>query len=152
MAGTRNQRRGTPGMRFPKTAVPVIGRGLRPLLILLFSLFALLAAAVHHSLSQVHEMLGNAERAAYHRTAHERHRTDDLAVATAVARHRAVNPPANHAAEAITLYDLQREVGVLTGVGSSGRHPEHGTEGADVDAAVASCTEQDIDCQEAGRP
>jgi hypothetical protein len=36
MAGTRNQRHGTPGMRFPKTAVPVIGRGLRPLLTLLF--------------------------------------------------------------------------------------------------------------------
>ena len=113
------------------------------------------AAAVHHTLSQVQELLGDTERAAYHRAAHERHRTDDLAVATAVARHRAATPPANHAAEAITLYDLQREVGVVTGAGSSrrrGLHPEHGIEGGEADAAIASCTEQDSERQEAGRP
>ena len=93
----------------------------------------------------------DAERAAYHRAAHERHRTDDLAVATAVARHRAANPPANHAAEAITLYDLQRGVCVVTDAGSSERRPEQGIDGAEVDT-IASCTEQDIERQEAGRP
>ncbi len=114
------------------------------------------AAAVHHTLSQVQALLGDSARAAYHRAAHERHRTDDLAVATAVARHRAANPPANHAAEAITLYDLQREVGVVTGSGASGRHgrrPEQGIDGAAVaDAASVPCTEQDGECQQAGRP
>jgi len=43
MASTRKQRRGSPGVRLPKPAVPVIGRGLRPLLTLLLVLFALLA-------------------------------------------------------------------------------------------------------------
>jgi hypothetical protein len=114
------------------------------------------AAGVHHTLSQVQELLGDAERAAYHRAAHERHRIDDLAVATAVARHRAANPPANHAAEAITLYDLQREVDVVTGAESAGRrglHPEQGIEGAEADTiAIASHAGQDIERQEAGRP
>lgn len=112
------------------------------------------AAAVHHTLNQVQGLLGDAERAAYHRAAHARHRTDDLAVATAVARHRAANPPANHAAEAITLYDLQRAIGVVTGAGSAerGPHPEHGTEGTEADAAIASHAEQDSERQETGRP
>lgn len=62
---------------------------------------------VHHTLAQVHDLQGNRSAAAFHRAAHERYRIDDLAVATAVARHRAANPPANHAAEAVTLYDLR---------------------------------------------
>jgi tetratricopeptide (TPR) repeat protein len=65
------------------------------------------AAAVHHSLAQVLEQLGDAGAAAYHRAAHERFRPDDLAVAAAVTRHRADNPPANRAAEALTLYELR---------------------------------------------
>jgi tetratricopeptide (TPR) repeat protein len=65
------------------------------------------AAAVHHSLAQVLEQLGDAGAAAYHRAAHERFRPDDLAVAAAVTRHRAANPPANQAAEALTLYELR---------------------------------------------
>ena len=67
------------------------------------------AAVVHHTMAQARDMLGDSEKAAYHRAAHERYRTDDLAVAAAVALHRANNPPANQAAEAVTLYDLQRE-------------------------------------------
>lgn len=66
------------------------------------------AAMVHHTLAQVHDLRGDAEAAARHRAAHARYRPDDLAVATAVSRHRAANPPANHAAEAVTVYDLQR--------------------------------------------
>lgn len=113
------------------------------------------AAAVHHSLSQVQEFLGDSDKAAHHRAAHERHRTDDLAVATAVAGHRAANPAANHAAEAVTLYDLQRGIGVVTGAGFIGRpglHPEHGMESSDTDAAIASFSEQHIDRQETARP
>ncbi|WP_006747766.1 multiheme c-type cytochrome [Thioalkalivibrio paradoxus] len=68
------------------------------------------AAAVHHTMAQVLEQLGDPEAAAQHRAAHERYRPDDLAIATAVARHRAANPAANQAAEALTLYDLQRTV------------------------------------------
>jgi len=69
------------------------------------------AAVVHHTFSQVRELQGDRSAAAQHRAAHERYRIDDLAVATAVARHRAANPPANHAAEAVTLYDLQPRSG-----------------------------------------
>lgn len=65
------------------------------------------SAVVHHTLSQVRDLQGDRTAAAYHRAAHDRYRIDDLAVATAVARHRAANPPANHAAEAVTLYDLR---------------------------------------------
>ena len=69
------------------------------------------AAAVHHTFAQVRELQGDRGAAAQHRAAHERYRIDDLAVATAVARHRAANPPANHAAEAVTLYDLRPRSG-----------------------------------------
>jgi tetratricopeptide (TPR) repeat protein len=71
------------------------------------------AAIVHHTLSQVRELQGDRAAAARHRAAHERYRVDDLAVATAGARHRAANPPANHAAEAVTLYDLRPESGTV---------------------------------------
>jgi tetratricopeptide (TPR) repeat protein len=74
--------------------------------------------AVHHTMAQVLDQLGDTAGAAYHRAAHERHRPDDLAVAIAVSRHRALNAPANRAAEALTLYDLQREpvgAGALAG-------------------------------------
>ncbi len=65
------------------------------------------SAVVHHTLAQVQDFRGDREAAARHRAAHERYRVDDLAVATAVARHRAANPPANRAAEAVTLYELR---------------------------------------------
>ena len=54
------------------------------------------------------EELGDAEAARRHRAAHEKYRVDDLAVSTAVAKHRSMNPAADHAASPIAIYDLQR--------------------------------------------
>ena len=62
----------------------------------------------HYNLALVNEQIGDGTAADSHRAAHERYRVDDLAVATAVSRHRAANPAANHAAEPIAIYDLQR--------------------------------------------
>jgi len=62
----------------------------------------------HYNLALVTEELGDKEAAQRHRAAHEKFRTDDLAVATAVARHRSENPAADHAASPIAIYDLQR--------------------------------------------
>jgi tetratricopeptide (TPR) repeat protein len=64
--------------------------------------------AVHHNLSLVLSELGDEEGAAEHRELHEKYRTDDNAVERAVTLHRSRNPAANHAAEAVAIYDLQR--------------------------------------------
>jgi tetratricopeptide (TPR) repeat protein len=63
---------------------------------------------VHYNLALVHAGLGDSEAAARHRELHDRYRRDDHAVEQAVARHRRANPAADHAAEAIAIYDLQR--------------------------------------------
>ena len=62
----------------------------------------------HYNLALVAEQIGDSESAARHRAAHETYRRDDLAVATAVTRHRSANPAADHAAEPVAIYDLQR--------------------------------------------
>ena len=62
----------------------------------------------HYNLALVNEELGDSEAAARHRAAHEKYRIDDLAVGTAVAKHRSINPAADHAASPIAIYDLQR--------------------------------------------
>ena len=46
--------------------------------------------------------------AAEHRALHDKYRTDDNAVERAVTLHRSRNPAADHAAEAVAIYDLQR--------------------------------------------
>lgn len=65
-------------------------------------------AASHHNLSLVLGELGNANRADHHRMLHERYRSDDNAVEHAVTLHRSRNPAADHAAEPVAIYDLQR--------------------------------------------
>ena len=65
-------------------------------------------AAAHYGLAQVHARLGNAEDEQGHRQAHDRYRPDDNALDRAVALARARDPAANHAAEAVVVYDLQR--------------------------------------------
>jgi len=45
-----------------------------------------------------------------HRALHEKYRPDDNAVEQAVARHRRENPAADHAAAAIAIYDLGRQL------------------------------------------
>ena len=65
-------------------------------------------AAAHYGLAQVHARLGNSELAQRHRQQHERYRPDDNAADRAVAIARRRDPAANHAAEAVVVYDLQR--------------------------------------------
>ena len=61
----------------------------------------------HYNLGLVHSMLGNDELAAKHRGLHEYYRVDDNARDRAVNIHRSNNPAADHAAEAVVIYDLQ---------------------------------------------
>ncbi len=62
----------------------------------------------HYNLALVHTLLGDARKASEHRALHERYRPDDNARDQAIAIHRRKNPAADHAAQAIVIYDLQR--------------------------------------------
>jgi len=66
----------------------------------------------HYNLALVYAELGQPEKAARHRQLHEKYRPDDHAIERAVALHRSRNPAANHAAEAVAIYDLQRHAAV----------------------------------------
>jgi tetratricopeptide (TPR) repeat protein len=66
--------------------------------------------AAHYNLGLVHMQLGNSDKARIHRALHEKYRPDDNAVEQAVARHRRENPAADHAAAAIAIYDLGRQL------------------------------------------
>jgi tetratricopeptide (TPR) repeat protein len=72
-------------------------------------------AAAHHSLSLVYSDLGRLEAAAEHRRLHETYRPDDQAIQRAVTLQRSRNPAADHAAEPIAIYDLQRPDGLALG-------------------------------------
>jgi len=63
----------------------------------------------HYNLAQVYTELGETDLAEQHRALHEKYRPDDHAIEQAVARHRSINPAANHAAAAIAIYDLNRQ-------------------------------------------
>jgi tetratricopeptide (TPR) repeat protein len=65
-------------------------------------------AAAHHGLSLVYAELDRPDSAAEHRRLHESYRPDDQAIQRAVTLHRSRNPVADHAAEPIAIYDLQR--------------------------------------------
>lgn len=83
-------------------------------------------AAIHHNLSLVLAELGQPARAEEHRRLHEVYRIDDNAVERAVSLHRSRVPAADHAAEAVAIYDLQRDVlqsapGPAVAVGAPGR-------------------------------
>jgi tetratricopeptide (TPR) repeat protein len=63
----------------------------------------------HHSLAQIHGLLGDETKAAEHRKLHERYRPDDNARDRAIAIHRRQNPAADHAAQSIVIYSLHRQ-------------------------------------------
>jgi len=65
-------------------------------------------AAAHYNLALVYASLGDEARAEEHRALHARYKPDDNAGDRAIAIQRAKNPAADHAAEAIVIYDLQR--------------------------------------------
>jgi tetratricopeptide (TPR) repeat protein len=63
----------------------------------------------HYNLALIHAELGDEKQAAVHRAAHARYKPDDNARDTTVALHRMRNPAANRAAEAVVIYELQRD-------------------------------------------
>lgn len=63
----------------------------------------------HYGVAQVHARLGNHTLADHHRERHEIYRRDDNAHDHAVAAARRRDAAANHASEAVVIYDLQRE-------------------------------------------
>ncbi len=65
----------------------------------------------HYALNLVYGELGDQARATAHREAHLRYTADEQSRSRVMAIHRAANPAANHAAQAIVIYDLQRPAG-----------------------------------------
>ncbi len=66
-------------------------------------------ADAHYNLNLIYKQLGDEERAQTHFELHGKYKVDDNARDRAVAIARAADPAANHAAEAIVIYDLHRE-------------------------------------------
>jgi tetratricopeptide (TPR) repeat protein len=63
----------------------------------------------HHNLALISESLGDSSKAALHRRLHERYRPDDNARDYAIQAARRASPTADHAAQAIVIYSLQRD-------------------------------------------
>jgi len=66
--------------------------------------------AAHYNLGLVYAQLGDSTLAEQHRALHDRYRPDDHAIEQAVARHRSMNPAADHAAADIVIHDLARNL------------------------------------------
>ncbi|MGI9321685.1 MAG: tetratricopeptide repeat protein, partial [Thiogranum sp.] len=62
----------------------------------------------HYNLALIYAELDQPGKTGLHRQLHEKYRPDDHAIERAVTVHRGLNPAANHAAEAVAIYDLQR--------------------------------------------
>lgn len=65
--------------------------------------------AAHWNLNLAYRQLGDEERAGEHFALYRKYRPDDNARDRAIATARAADPAADHAADAIVLYDLHRE-------------------------------------------
>jgi len=65
-------------------------------------------AEAHYGLSQVYARLGEPDRERAHRALYAKYKGDDNARDRAIVLARQKSAPANHAAEAVVLYDLQR--------------------------------------------
>ena len=65
--------------------------------------------AAHYGLAQVYARRGDVKAEARHRQLHQRYRKDDNAADRAVALARRRDAAANHAAEAVVVYDLRRQ-------------------------------------------
>jgi len=64
--------------------------------------------AAHFNLDLIYKQLDEPEKAAEHFDLYQTYRPDDNSHDHAIAAHRATNPAADHAAEAIAIYDLRR--------------------------------------------
>jgi len=65
-------------------------------------------ATAHYNLGLIYAQLGDEKSAQTHRDLHAKYKPDDNARERAVTLHRRQNAAANHAAEAVVLYDLRR--------------------------------------------
>ncbi|MEM7395380.1 MAG: tetratricopeptide repeat protein, partial [Verrucomicrobiota bacterium] len=63
----------------------------------------------HYNLGVIYAQLGEEEKAEEHRALHAKYRPDDNARDRAVTIHRRKNPAADHAAQAVVIYSLQRK-------------------------------------------
>jgi tetratricopeptide (TPR) repeat protein len=73
----------------------------------------------HYNLGLIHASLGDSAASERHRKLHERYRPDDNARDRAVATARRNNPAADHATQAIVLYDLQHPQSLSIGASQS---------------------------------
>jgi tetratricopeptide (TPR) repeat protein len=78
-------------------------------------------ATAHYNLALLYRQLGDAEKGERHFERYRTYKSDDNARDHAIAAHRAANPPADHAAEAIVIYDLRRDGAYELGSGSGER-------------------------------
>lgn len=62
----------------------------------------------HYNLARIQDRLGNAEVASRHWSLYRRYKVDDNARDRVIAEHRRQNAAADHAAEDVVIYDLQR--------------------------------------------
>lgn len=62
----------------------------------------------HANLAEIYGLIGDEEQEQKHRTLHTRYKPDDNAAEVAIPAARRRYPAANHAAEALVIYDLQR--------------------------------------------
>jgi tetratricopeptide (TPR) repeat protein len=73
----------------------------------------------HYNLGLIHAALGDAAASERHRKLHERYRPDDNARDRAVTIARRNNPAADHATQAIVIYDLQHPQSLSIGAPQS---------------------------------
>ena len=66
-------------------------------------------ATAHANLATIFGLLGDEEKQALHRKLHTKYKLDENAQDVALPKARQQYPAANHAAEALVIYDLQRE-------------------------------------------
>ena len=77
----------------------------------------------HYNLGLIHAALGDAAASERHRKLHERYRPDDNARDRAVAAARRNHPAADHAAQAIVIYDLQHPQSLSIAGSAAGQEP-----------------------------
>jgi tetratricopeptide (TPR) repeat protein len=81
-------------------------------------------ATAHYNLALIYADLGETEKSAEHRKLHERFRPDDNARDRAIAIARRRDPAADHAAQAVVVYPLQREGAFELPPASAHRQPD----------------------------